>query len=201
MLQEYIRELEQIKLLSQEQEQSLWHAYSQGCITSRNKILTAYQPLVFKTALSFRLGDNVTLELVQEGNIALIECADRYDYTKGVAFSLYALHRIRGQMYDYLKANSFNMAQLQNIDLDIKDESKSPQVLMEDNYIYTELKNALMRLPSKEQVVLEGIYLQDKDVKTLAAGIEVSQAYVYKLHNKGIRRVRGMLAKIWHNFK
>lgn len=201
MLKDYMREIEQIKLLSQEQERELWHAYAQGCLSSRNQIITAYQPLVFKTAVSFRLQESLTMELVQEGNIALIECADRYDYTKGVAFSLYALHRIRGQMYDHLKSNSVNMGYLYDGELDIQDDAKSPQVLMEEDYIYTEVKSALARLPVKEQAVLEGLYLQDKDVKSLAAGIEVSQAYVYKLHNQGIRRIRGMLAKVWHSFK
>lgn len=201
MLQAYMREIEQIKLLTPEQEIALWRAHAQGCISSRNKIITAYQPLVFKTALSFKVHESVAMELVQEGNVALIECADRYDYTKGVAFSLYALHRVRGCMYDHLKNNSLNMHYLKDCELDIADDSKTAQTLMEENYIYTEIKNALARLPLKEQAVLEGIYLQEQDVKTLAAGIEVSQAYVYKLHNQGIRRIRGMLSRIWHNLK
>lgn len=201
MLQDYVREIEQIKLLSAEQELALWQAYAQGCINSRNQIITAYQPLVFKTALSFKLPENTTMELIQEGNIALIECSDRYDYTKGVAFSLYALHRIRGQMYDYLKAHSLNLSQLYGESLDIPDDAKTPQTLLEENYIYTEIKNAMARLPAKEQAVLEGIYLREQDVSSLAAGIEVSQPYVYKLHNQGIRRIRGMLSRIWHNFK
>lgn len=201
MLQDYVREIEQIKLLSHEQEIDLWHAYANGCINSRNQILTSYQPLVFKTALSFKLPETLTMELVQEGNIALIECADRYDYTKGVAFSLYAMHRIRGRMYDHLKDNSLNMSQLSDWEFDTPDMSRSPQLIMEDQYIYKEVKAALSRLPVKEQAVLEGIYLQEKDIKTLADGIDVSQAYIYKLHKQGLRRIRGMLSKIWHNFK
>lgn len=46
--------------------------------------------------------EEVTLELIQEGTVGLLEAAESYDYTKGVAFSLYAVHRIRGRMCDFM---------------------------------------------------------------------------------------------------
>lgn len=202
MLKQYLQELKKIALLEKEEELLLWQACTQGCVASRTKLATAYQPLVFKTAVAFALPENLTLELVQEGNLALITCIERYDYTKGVAFSLFALHRIRGQMVDYLKNNSRELECLTEVNSDLLVEpSKSAQTLLEDEYMSKKLQEALARLPEKEQEVLAGIYFQEQEVATLAAQINVTPAYIYKLRKQGINRIRGMLAKVWKNFK
>ena len=202
MLKQYLQELKKITLLEKAEEQLLWQNFAQGCIDSRTKLATAYQPLVFKTALAFRLAENMTMELVQEGNLALISCIERYDYTKGVAFSLFALHRIRGQMIDYLKTNS----RQQDLWGELAEEqliepSKSAQTLLEDAYIFEKLQDALARLPAKEQEVLAGIYFREQEVAVLAAQINVTPAYICRLRKQGINRIRGMLARVWQNFK
>lgn len=202
MLKQYLQELKKIALLEKDEELLLWQACAQGCVVSRTKLATAYQPLVFKTAVSFALPENLTLELVQEGNLALITCIERYDYTKGVAFSLFALHRIRGQMVDYLKNNSRELECLTEANSALLVEpSKSAQVLLEEEYISKKLQEALARLPEKEHEVLAGIYFQEQEVTTLAEQINVTPAYIYKLRKQGINRIRGMLAKVWKNFK
>lgn len=202
MLKQYLQELKKIVLLEKAEEQLLWQAYAAGCIESRTKLATAYQPLVFKTALAFGLAENSTLELVQEGNLALIECIERYDYTKEVAFSLFALHRIRGQMIDYLKKNSREVESWSELSQEsLVEPGKSAQTLLEEEYIAQKLQEALAKLPIKEQEVLAGIYFQEQEVAALAAQINVTPAYIYKLRKQGINRIRGMLARVWQNFK
>ena len=102
MLAAYLAELKKIALLSPEEERSLWAAEAAGDETAHGRLMTAYQPLVFKIAASFHLREDVTMELIQEGMVGLLEAADSYDYTRGVAFSLFAMHRIRGSMCDFL---------------------------------------------------------------------------------------------------
>ena len=43
-------------------------------------------------------------DLVQEGVVALINAFDRYDETKGASFTTFALTRVKGAMYDYLRS-------------------------------------------------------------------------------------------------
>ena len=89
-------------MLSPEEERELWIREEDGDETAHQKLISSYQPLVFKTAVQFHMTEEITLELIQEGTVGLLEAAESYDYTKGVAFSLYAVHRIRGRMCDFM---------------------------------------------------------------------------------------------------
>ena len=66
MLQQYLTELQKINLLEREEELDLWRACADGDQSAYRKIITAYQPLVFKIAMAFRLTETQTLELIQE---------------------------------------------------------------------------------------------------------------------------------------
>ena len=102
MLQKYLTELKKIKMLSPEEERELWIREEEGDEAAHQKLTSSYQPLVFKTAVQFHMPEEITLELIQEGMVGLLEAVESYDYTKGVAFSLYAVHRIRGRMCDFM---------------------------------------------------------------------------------------------------
>ncbi|WP_368065466.1 sigma-70 factor domain-containing protein, partial [Phascolarctobacterium faecium] len=51
MLQQYLTELQKINLLEREEELDLWRACADGDQSAYRKIITAYQPLVFKIAM------------------------------------------------------------------------------------------------------------------------------------------------------
>ena len=55
MLKEYLAELQKTPLLSREEETELWQRYAGGDQEAYNKLMTSYQPLVFKTAAGFKL--------------------------------------------------------------------------------------------------------------------------------------------------
>ena len=118
MLKQYLEELKKIPLLSREEELRLWQADAAGDSAAHQKLITSYQPLVFKLAMGFRLHEALTLELIQEGTLGLLEAAENYDHHKGVAFSLYASHRIRGCMYNFLEREQ----KARHISLDVENE-------------------------------------------------------------------------------
>lgn len=211
MLSSYIDELKKIKLLSREEELELWVKKANGDINAHHKIISSYQPLVFKIAMSFRLEEARVLELIQEGTVGLLEAANKFDYKKGVAFSLYATHRIKGRMVDYLVKETGE----RNVSLDasigenensllvdiIPSQKPGPQEVTEKDFFLQKVISAMDRLSTKEQQVLKGIYIDDKTVKELAADIEVTTSHVYRLQKKGVRRVRGMLSKFIADLK
>lgn len=209
MLKEYLQEIKKIKLLSLEEEQMLWKEIAQGNLNARSKLITSYQPLVFKTAMSLNLPQEQILELVQEGMVGLIEAVERYDIERGVAFSLFAVHRIRGRMIDYLRETSSNgvlcldFPLYENVTLKdtLADCALGPEELAEENFLAGSVKQMLSRLPEKEQKVIEGLYIDQLTPAAIAESIAVSQSHIYRLKKKGVRRIRGMLSKLMHELK
>ena len=207
MLQGYLEELRKTKLLEPTEERALWERVAQGDLQAHKKLMTAYQPLVFKIAISFQLPEGDTMELIQEGMVGLLEAAENYDYTRGVAFSVFASFRIKGSMVDYLKKSNSGALYLEG-DLGsgltlgdtLVSAQASPTELAERQLLHEKVTQALGRLPEKEQQVITGMYLEDKTAQSVADAIDISLGHVYRLQKKGVRRIRGMLSRFIHDF-
>lgn len=208
MLQSYLEELKKTRLLQPEEELHLWQMAGQGDLQAHQQLMTAYQPLVFKIAVSFQLPEAETMELIQEGMVGLLEASETYDYTKNVAFSLFASYRIKGCMIDFLKKSADKG--LVYLDSEtaggnsyremIASDEESPAQLAEKQLLQEKIAQAIDRLPEKEQCVLTGMYLEDRTAQSVADSINVSLGYVYRLQKQGVRRVRGMLSRFMHDF-
>ena len=209
MLQKYLTELKKIKMLSPEEERELWIREEEGDEAAHQKLISSYQPLVFKTAVQFHMPEEVTLELIQEGTIGLLEAAEGYDYKKGIAFSLYAVHRIRGRMCDFMNrefsrdelsldretAEGWSLAEF------IPGLQLLPEEVAERHAVSSRVSQAIDRLPQKEKQVLQGIFLENKTPSVLAADIKVTPGHIYRLEKQGVRRIRGMLSRFMRDFK
>ena len=209
MLQKYLTELKKIKMLSPEEERELWFREEEGDEAAHQKLTSSYQPLVFKTAVQFHMPEEITLELIQEGMVGLLEAVESYDYTKGVAFSLYAVHRIRGRMCDFMNrefsrdelsldretAEGWSLAEF------IPGLQLLPEEMVERHAVSDRVSQAIDRLPQKEKQVLQGIFLENKTPSVLAADIKVTPGHIYRLEKQGVRRIRGMLSRFMRDFK
>ena len=211
MLNSYLEELKKIKLLSREEELALWEACAAGSEEAHHRLISSYQPLVFKVAMGFSLPEVQIRELIQEGTVGLLEAAERYDYQKGVAFSLFAVHRIKGRMLDYLE-REYGKKTL-SLDSETNEGSGiswaeclistelSPDENVEREFLSCKIKEAMERLSVNEQKVLSGIYLLDKSASDLAADIHVTPSHLYRLQKKAVKRVRGMLSRLMAELK
>ena len=208
VLKEYLEELRKNKLLTLDEERALWRLAAAGDVEAHQRLVTSYQPLVFKIAMSFQLQEPETMELLQEGTVGLLEAAENYDYTKGVAFSLFASYRIKGAMLDYLKKTANPGLLYLEGDLGegitlgdtLCTAQAGPSELAEQQLLQDKVKQALNRLPQKEQQVLTGMYLEDRTAKFVADTVDISLGHVYRLQKKGVRRIRGMLSRFIHDF-
>lgn len=211
VLNHYLKELKKINLLSREEEETLWIGYKENQdLSCRSAIIEHYQPLVFKATTSWRFDDTIVMDMIQEGTVGLIEAVERYDHQRGVAFSLYALHRIRGRMLNYMEREG----KLSSLSIDSTLSSEQDSVLgdflidrrtevssqAEQNYLVEQVKNAMDRLPRNEQAVLSGVFLEDREPKQLAESLDMSISHIYRLQKQGIRRVRGMLSKFMQHW-
>lgn len=208
MLQEYLEELRKNTLLEPQEEKLLWEKASQGDMEAHNKLMTSYQPLVFKIAMGFQLSEGETMELIQEGMVGLLEAAESYDYKKGVAFSLFASYRIKGSMLDFFRKTSNKglvylegeTPQGMTLGEVLAANTASPTEVAEQLLLQEKVAQALERLPEKEQQVLTSIFLEDRPAQDVAQAINVSLGHVYRLQKQGVRRIRGMLSRFMHDF-
>ncbi len=202
-LEEYLRELEKVELLAPEEEKSLWQAFKEcGDRAARRRLIESYQPLVFKTALPWRTSESI-MDVIQEGTVGLIEATESFDWKRGVAFSLFAVHRIRGRMLNFLQKEGRRDVTCMDAP---RTDGKAPWELLPDTALSVaeqaelglmtrELHRALARLPQKERLVLESVYLKSEAVAKIADVLDVSASHIYRLQKSGVRRVRGMLSR------
>ena len=207
-LEDYIQELNRIKLLEPEQEAALWRAFKDDKDEdARRQLIQSYQPLVFKNALPFRKLDNI-MDIIQEGTVGLIEAVEKFDYHRGVAFSLFAVHRIRGRMLNFLRQEgAAELTCMDDLGTDgisfkdrIADTAAPVSEQAEIHEMAFQLREALARLPEKERLVLEHVYLESAEVKDVAVLLDLSISHIYRLQKTGIRRIRGMLSKFMQHW-
>lgn len=86
----YISEIGKYELLDRAEENYLGRRISQGSKLARKKLILSNLRLVVKLAKQYSNQGVSLLDLIQEGNIGLMEAVERFDETKGYKFSTYA---------------------------------------------------------------------------------------------------------------
>lgn len=88
-----------------------WRRYrSSGDPAARAQLLDRYLGLVHHVArqVAGRVSDVVELDdLVSAGTLGLVQALDSFDLSRGLAFSTFAVRRIRGAMLDELRARDW----------------------------------------------------------------------------------------------
>ena len=93
-------------MLTREEELTLIERWQRnGDRRAVDRLVAAFQRLVWKCARQFARHGQSLDDLVQEGNLALLEAARRFDVARGVRFSTYAIWWLRAQMQDYVTRN------------------------------------------------------------------------------------------------
>ncbi len=91
----YLKEIGQVNLLTQEQEQDLAQLVEQGDEDAKNQMIEANLRLVVAVAKRYVGRGMHFLDLIQEGNMGLLKAVEKFDFRKGYKFSTYATWWIR----------------------------------------------------------------------------------------------------------
>ncbi len=105
-LNRYLAEIRRFPLLSREEEAEIAKRYHR----ERNpedafRLVTANLRLVVKIALEFARASRNVLDLIQEGNVGLMEAVKNFDPYRGIRFPSYAVWWVRAYIYRYLINN------------------------------------------------------------------------------------------------
>jgi RNA polymerase sigma-32 factor len=106
-LQIYLLEVKRFELLTREEEMALAiRVREQNDQEAAYKLVTANLRLVVKIAMDFhRYWTKNLLDLIQEGNVGLIQAVRKFDPYRGIKFSYYASFWIKAYMLKFIMDN------------------------------------------------------------------------------------------------
>lgn len=137
----YLQALRATPRLGAEEEAALARRVAQGSVAAREQMIEANLRLVVAIARSYcPEGGPRLLELIQEGNLGLIEAVDRYDAGRGNRFASYATWCIRGRILEVVEGDWHLRAR---------------RAVHEARRAAASLRTALGREPTFEEVGLE----------------------------------------------
>ena len=91
----YLKDIGRVPLLSPEEEIELAIRIADNDQEAKERLTKANLRLVVSIAKKYTGRGMMFLDLIQEGNLGLIKAVDKFDYTKGFKFSIYATWWIR----------------------------------------------------------------------------------------------------------
>lgn len=155
-LQSYLSEIRHLPMLSREEEHELAVRYREGDKVAGYKLVLANLRLVVMVAREYQRNAQNILDLVQEGNIGLLEAVKKYDPFRGIRFPSYAVYWVRAYMLRYL-INNIRLVKLGTTQAQRKlffNLMKEKEKLEREGFV-PEAKLLARRLNVKESEVLE----------------------------------------------
>jgi RNA polymerase primary sigma factor len=105
-MDKYLHEIAKIKLITAEEEVSLARRIHKGDLEARDCLINANLRFVISVAKQYQNLGLSLADLINEGNLGLIEAAQRFDETRGFKFISYAVWWIRQAILQALSENA-----------------------------------------------------------------------------------------------
>lgn len=156
----YLKEISKIPLLTAEEEKELGRRVQKGDREALQKLIESNLRFVIKIAKKYRKSGLPFLDLINEGNIGLMEAARRFDPDRGVRFTSYAVWWIRQAILHYLSQASqvFRVS------------PKTANILYRVATTLAKKRSQENEVPSREQLAVEiGVTLNELNAALEAA--------------------------------
>ncbi len=174
------------------------------------QLVESYLPLVRAIArmVARRLPSTVDRgDLIGDGMVGLMEAAHRFDPHRGVGFSAYAGYRIRGAIYDGLRARDFlpraarralratgGPPPVQLVELEqaamLPDDADDPEALALEADLRARVWRGLLALPPRDREVLTLRFVRGLSVRGAAVAMGLSVTRVLEIQRRAQHRLR-----------
>ncbi|MCL1814250.1 MAG: RNA polymerase sigma factor RpoD/SigA [Treponema sp.] len=184
VLAKYLGEINNIALLTREDEEKYAREAVKGNMAARNKLVNANLRFVVNVAKKYQ-GQGLPLEdLISEGNIGLLQAIDRYDVEKGYHFISYAVWWIKQAILKALCEKSRMIRLPQNRVNELIQIQRARRFVQEGEPEIKEIARFLDMDPghvedllavSQDMISLENPFNDEKDSSTLGDFIETTK--------------------------
>jgi len=145
----YMKDIQYSKTLSPDEELELSKAAFLGDEVAREKLYISNLRLVVSIAKRYMYSGLPILDLIQEGNLGLIEAVNRFDGSKGYKFSTYGAHWIKKGIIKYVAEQGRSI--------------RIPQYVMSFVSRIKKAKREFYQIHSREPEIIEIAELIDAD--------------------------------------
>ena len=206
MINIYYQEIKKFSSLTIEEEQKLLISIKHGDQQARKRLIESNLRLVTNIARQYHRPNVELLDLIQEGNLGLIEAVDKFDCEMGYRFSTFAVWRIRISILKFLGEDN----KIVSLDTPIKEDGNhlflsdtiedketilgSPSCSRIEMEEPKDLHNQLTTLPPREREVITLLYgigiKRSWSLREIANKLGLSHERVRCIKNRAIKRLR-----------
>ncbi len=159
-MERYLAELSNYPILSREEEYKLAMLYKKkGDLAAARKLITSNLRFVVKISNEYKNYGLNLMDIIQEGNIGLMQAVKRFDPTKGYRLISYAVWWIRAYIHNYLIA-SWSLVKIGTTQAQRKlfyklRSTKKKMDITEENLTPEDYKNLAEELGVSDEAVVE----------------------------------------------
>ena len=156
-----------LKVLSEEEKDSLLCLACQGNKEAREKLITGNLRLVLSVIQRFMRRSDSPDDLFQVGCVGLIKAVDNFDTTQNVKFSTYAVPMIIGEVRRYLRDNNMIRVSRSVRDLAYRalGEREALSIQLDRDPTISEITKSLNDKVIKESPDTDRVLISEKEVR------------------------------------
>ncbi len=139
-------------------------------------------------------------ELISEGNMSLLQAAEKFDISRGNRFSTYATRAIRNNLYHYVldkhrKRQQVNLAEDEVLSGAVQEGPNEQICESRLNYVRKSLARIMNRLDEQKQAIIRSRFGLDYDqspltLKEIANEMGVSRERVRQIQTRAMKELR-----------
>lgn len=167
-----------------------------GNVDSKEMLLNNLQPLIKSSIKKYYPNYREYEELVQEGNVVVLEAIDTYDPSKGTFFLGYVKTMLR---YKYL--NKYNERHHLSLNADTIDEEAElidllesregdPAEILEHKESISMLNKALTKLTERQRTIVICYYVENMPIQEIANKLNISYRTVVNTKTAALKKMR-----------
>jgi RNA polymerase primary sigma factor/RNA polymerase sigma factor len=167
---------------------------------TREHIVSANLRLVISIAKKYVNVANTFDELISEGNMSLLQAAEKFDISRGNRFSTYATRAIRNNLYHYVldkhrKRQQVNLAEDEVLSGAVQEGTNEQICENRLNYVRRSLARIMGQLDEQKQAIIRSRFGLDYNqtpltLKEIASDMGVSRERVRQIQTRAMRELR-----------